>query len=58
MGTLIWLIFTTAIGYAIGYFFWPEYILWTTIGGFLVGLAIRFLGIADDVADIGFSLFD
>lgn len=59
MGTLIWLIFTTASGFGIGHFFFPEHVILSTVIGFIVGLVLRFFaGSADDVADAGISLFD
>ena len=42
MGTLIWLIVTTAVGFLIGNFFFPDYVVMTSVIGFLFGLMNRF----------------
>jgi hypothetical protein len=42
MLTVIWLAFTTGLGYAIGHFFFADYVILSSAIGFIVGLVIRF----------------
>ena len=55
MLTIIWLIFTTAIGYAIGYFWFESYIFLCTFIGFIVGLLLRFGAGSDSGGGFDFS---
>ena len=42
MLTIIWLIFTTGIGYAVGSYWFETHIFLCSILGFILGLLIRF----------------
>ena len=42
MLTIIWLIFTTGIGYAVGSYWFETHIVLCSIIGFIIGLLFRF----------------
>lgn len=59
MGTIIWLIFTTLIGWAIGHFWFTEYVILCAIIGFVVGLILRFFArVGDDALDVVGDIID
>ena len=59
MGTIIWLIFTTFIGWAIGHFWFTEYVILCAIIGFVVGLILRFFArVGGDALDVVGDIID
>ena len=59
MGTIIWLVFTTFIGWAIGYFWITEHVVLCSIIGFIIGLILRFFArIGTDSIDVVGDIID